>query len=76
MSPAKRKTNADNWNYEDTVVQVEAILNSIEHGDMDLADVFEQFSAAIEQLKQCEKFLSERQSQVELLIETLTDDDF
>ena len=76
MAPAKRKPKAADWNYEATVAAIESTLNLIESGDMDLADVFEQFSSAIDQLKQCEKFLGERQSQVDLLIETLTDEDF
>jgi len=38
--------------------------------------VFEQFSAAVRYLRQCETFLAQRQRQVDLLIETLTDEDF
>jgi exodeoxyribonuclease VII small subunit len=63
----------DKWQYETSVTQVEAILHLIESGDMDLADVFEQFTVAIGHLKQCEQFLGDRQEQVDLLIETLTD---
>jgi exodeoxyribonuclease VII small subunit len=66
----------DDWNYETTVSQIETTLNQIEGGEMDLADVFTQFSSAIDQLKQCEKFLGDRQQQVDLLIETLTDTEF
>jgi exodeoxyribonuclease VII small subunit len=73
MATTNRKTPANNWNYEATVRQIEEILNLIERGEMDLADVFEQFSVAITYLKQCEQFLSERQTQVGLLIETLSD---
>jgi exodeoxyribonuclease VII small subunit len=75
MATAKRKP-ADDWNYEATVRQIETTLQAIEGGQMDLADVFEQFTQSIDQLKQCEKFLSDRQQQVDLLIETLTDSDF
>jgi exodeoxyribonuclease VII small subunit len=83
MATAKRKPSVsetpvppEDWQYEETVTQVEAILNLIEAGDMDLADVFEQFTVAIAHLKNCEKFLGDRQQQVDLLIETLTDTDF
>ncbi|PSB16005.1 exodeoxyribonuclease VII small subunit [Phormidesmis priestleyi ULC007] len=65
-----------NWNYEATVAQVESILSRIESGELDLADVFEQFSTAVRYLKQCEAFLAQRQNQVDLLIETLTDEEF
>ena len=64
------------WNYEATVAQVESILSGIESGELDLADVFEQFSTAVRYLKQCEAFLAQRQKQVDLLIETLTDEEF
>lgn len=64
------------WNYEATVAQVESILSRIESGELDLADVFEQFSTAVRYLRQCEAFLAQRQKQVDLLIETLTDEEF
>ncbi|MEB3295444.1 MAG: exodeoxyribonuclease VII small subunit [Synechococcales bacterium] len=67
---------ADRWSYEATVEKVEDILTLIEAGDLDLADVFEQFSVAVEYLKQCDRFLAEKQNQVELLIEQLEEPDF
>ena len=72
----KRTPKTNDWNYEVTVSQIETTLNQIESGDMNLADVFEQFTSAITQLKQCEAFLGDRQQQVDLLIETLTDPEF
>jgi exodeoxyribonuclease VII small subunit len=72
----KRTPKTNDWNYEATVSQIETTLNQIESGDMDLADVFEQFTSAIAQLKECEAFLGDRQQQVDLLIETLTDPEF
>lgn len=68
------KAGQENWNYEETVAKVEEILAQIEAGELELADVFEQFSEAVEYLRQCESFLVERQKQVDLLIETLTDE--
>jgi exodeoxyribonuclease VII small subunit len=64
----------EDWNYEETVAKVEEILTKIEAGELELAAVFEEFSAAVEYLRQCESFLAERQKQVDLLIETLTDE--
>ncbi|MBW4578967.1 MAG: exodeoxyribonuclease VII small subunit [Tildeniella nuda ZEHNDER 1965/U140] len=46
----------------------------IESGDLELADVFDQFSSAVSYLRQCDLFLTQRQQQMDLLIETLTDD--
>lgn len=68
------RLSTDAWNYEQTVAQVEEILTRIESGELELADVFEEFSTAVECLRQCEAFLAERQRQVDLLIETLTDE--
>jgi exodeoxyribonuclease VII small subunit len=62
-----------NWRYESTVAEIEAIIDQIERGDMPLSEVFDQFSTAVEQLRQCEGFLNRQQQQVDLLIETLDD---
>ncbi|MEA5514692.1 exodeoxyribonuclease VII small subunit [Nodularia sp. UHCC 0506] len=62
------------WNYEGKVVEIEQIIARIEAGELDLEDVFEQFSTAVESLRQCESFLQQRQQQVNLLIETLSDE--
>ena len=61
------------WNYEATVAQVEQILGEIENGDLELNDVFSQFSKAVESLQQCENFLAQQREQVELLLENLGD---
>ncbi len=61
------------WNYEATVAQVEQILGEIEDGDLELNDVFSQFSKAVESLQQCENFLAQQREQVELLLENLVD---
>ena len=63
-----------NWNYETTVAKVEEIINKIESGKMELADVFDEFAAATEYLRDCEKFLAERQQQMDIFIETLEND--
>ena len=54
--------------------QVEAIMSRIESGELELADVFDQFASAVSYLRQCDLFLTQRQQQMDLLIETLTDD--
>lgn len=64
----------DAWNYEATVKKIEDITARIESGELELAEVFDEFAAAVEYLNQCEAFLSQRQKQVDLLIETLTDE--
>ncbi len=64
----------EDWNYEAAVAEVETIIAAIEAGELELKEVFEQFTAAVEYLRQCETFLQQRQQQVDLLIETLTDE--
>jgi exodeoxyribonuclease VII small subunit len=61
------------WNYEATVAKVEEILSQIESGELELAEVFEQFVTAVKYLDQCETFLEERRQQVELIVEQLAD---
>jgi exodeoxyribonuclease VII small subunit len=56
------------------VQQVEAIVARIESGELELEAVFDQFSAAVGYLRQCELFLQRRQRQADLLIETLQDE--
>lgn len=63
-----------NWRYEATVTQVEQIINQIESGELDLAEVFEQFTEAVTYLRECETFLGDRQAQLDLLIEHLGKD--
>lgn len=64
----------EDWNYEQTVERIEAIISRIESGELDLAEVFDEFATAVENLRECETFLAERQRQMDLLIETLKDE--
>lgn len=61
----------ENWSYEAKVAEIEEIISRIETGELDLADVFEQFSIAINYLQECDRFLHSHQQQIDLLIETL-----
>ncbi len=73
-TPTDSNATDPTWNYEATVSQIEAIVARIESGELDLADVFEQFSAAVDYLRQCEAFLADKQQQMDVLIETLIDE--
>ncbi|WP_298904180.1 exodeoxyribonuclease VII small subunit [uncultured Nostoc sp.] len=73
----KRKgasSSEEGWNYEAKVIEIEGIIARIESGELELEAVFEQFASAVEYLRQCESFLQQRQQQVDLLIETLSDE--
>ncbi len=52
------------------------MIAQVESGQLDLADVIEQFVTATQTLKQCEAFLQEKQAQVSILVETLQADPF
>ena len=70
----KTKNKIQDWTYETAVAQVEMIIDQLETGGTPLAEVFEQFEQAVEQLQRCDSFLKEKQAKAQLLIETLTDD--
>lgn len=73
----KRKSassSEEGWNYEAKVVEIEGIIARIEAGELELEEVFDQFTKAVEYLRQCKSFLQQRQQQVDLLIETLSDE--
>ncbi|BAY78204.1 exodeoxyribonuclease VII small subunit [Nostoc linckia NIES-25] len=75
----KRKSTSssdsmEGWNYEAKVIEIESIIARIEAGELELEEVFDQFGKAVEYLRQCESFLQQRQQQVDLLIETLSDE--
>ena len=74
--PAKAKSppsQPEPWSYEEAVATVEAIIADLESGRLPLADVLTQFEQAVQSLQRCETYLSEKRSQVDLLIETLAE---
>ncbi len=60
--------------YEAKIAEIETIITRIEGGELELADVFAEFATAVEYLRECDNFLHQRQQQVNLLIETLQDE--
>ena len=63
----------NNWKYEEAVAHVEAMINKIESGKMELAEVFDTFATALEYLRQCDSFLSHRRQHMDLLVENLVE---
>ena len=59
------------WNYEETVDRIEAIIDRVESGELPLEQVFEQFAVAVECLQECESFLARGREQMDLAIELL-----
>ena len=73
-SNQSRRSKTKAWNYEATVAEVETIIEQIEAGELPLAEVFERYGLAVKYLNQCDAFLQERQQQMDLLIEPLSED--
>lgn len=61
------------WKYEAAVTRVEEILGEIESGELELNEVFDRFTVAVDSLQQCEVFLSRQRDRVDLLLEDLGD---
>ncbi len=66
--------NNTDFNYEETVANIETIIEEIEGGELTLAEVFDRFSLAATDLKKCEAFLAKGQQEMNLAIETLEDE--
>ncbi|MEL6939657.1 MAG: exodeoxyribonuclease VII small subunit [Cyanobacteria bacterium J06598_1] len=73
QSQLQPESQPEDWSYEQTLSQIESITHQLETGDLPLAEVFEQFSEAVNALQQCDRFLQAKQAQASLLIETLVD---
>lgn len=61
------------FDYEETVINIQEIIAEIESGELKLEEVFEKFSLAVTDLQRCEAFLTKSQQQMNLLIEILED---
>ncbi|MCW6052038.1 exodeoxyribonuclease VII small subunit [Microcoleus sp. N9_B2] len=64
----KSKLRQSDWNYEETVDRIEAIIDRVESGELPLEEVFEQFAVAVECLQECEGFLARGKDQMDLAI--------
>ncbi|MFQ3613326.1 MAG: exodeoxyribonuclease VII small subunit [Cyanobacteriota bacterium] len=71
----KRRKSEDPWRYEVAIAEVESLIDQIESGELDLAEVVERFQQAAQTLKTCEAFLQEKRQQVEIIIEQLDEAD-
>ncbi len=63
--------NEEKWTYEATVSKVQHIIAQIESGELELAEVFDQFTLATEYLEKCESFLDNKQQHITAVIENL-----
>lgn len=70
-----RQKKQTDWNYEEKVAEIEAILDRLESGELSLEEVFEQFEVAAKSLKECDRFLESGRQRMELAIEILKDEE-
>ena len=61
------------WQYETASAEVEQIISELEQDSLGLDEAFGAFETAVKRLQECDQFLSDRQAQAEILIETLSD---
>ena len=64
----------EDWQYETASTEIETIIEQLEQDDLTLDNAFSAFETAVKRLQEYDQFLSDRQAQAEILIETLTDD--
>jgi exodeoxyribonuclease VII small subunit len=69
-----KSISANGGSYEAKIAEIETIITRIEGGELQLADIFAEFATAVKYLQECDSFLQQQQQQVDLLIETLQDD--
>ena len=69
-----KSLSANGESYEAKIAEIETIITRIEGGELQLADIFAEFATAVKYLQECDSFLQQQQQQVDLLIETLQDD--
>lgn len=72
MAKPKKDQPTEDWSYETAIARIETTVTELEQGELPLADIFEQFEQAVTELRRCENFLTEKQQQATVLIETLT----
>lgn len=71
-SPASSQVWAQSdWNYAVAIAEVEAVIAKIERDELDLAEIFTEFTTAAQKLQECEEFLAHYQQQFDLVVETL-----
>jgi exodeoxyribonuclease VII small subunit len=68
----KKPPLPSDWNYEEVQQRVVEIVDLLERGDLPLDDAFGQFAVGVDLLSQCDRFLQEKEAQIESIVETLT----
>ena len=69
MAGKKKTDNGDKPDLEQSLEQLEALVDSLERGDLSLEDSLKAFEAGIRLTRQCQETLAAAEQKVQLLIE-------
>lgn len=69
MAGKKKTDNGDKPDLEQSLEQLEALVESLERGDLSLEDSLKAFEAGIRLTRQCQETLAAAEQKVQLLIE-------
>ncbi|MCT7948374.1 exodeoxyribonuclease VII small subunit [Ancylothrix sp. C2] len=72
MNKSSKKTGP--VNYEAKVAKIEEIIQKIETGNLEMTEMFNSFTLASQYLHECEDFLTEKQQQLTISVETLAEE--
>lgn len=63
------KTNADRFDFEKSLEELEQLVERMEHGDLTLEDSLKDFERGIELTRACQKALQDAEQKVQQLVE-------
>jgi exodeoxyribonuclease VII small subunit len=63
----KAKKNPNSFNFEQSVDQLQKIIEKMEHGNLPLEHSLENFEQGIQLIRQCQQMLTAAQQKVEIL---------
>lgn len=66
-SMGKKKRSAPSKGFEETLAEVESIVEALESGELDLGESLEQYEKGVAQLRRCHSLLEDAQQRVSIL---------
>ena len=67
--PTKKKTKSPLGNFEDTMSELETLVEAMESGELSLEESLEHFERGIKQVRTCQKALDEAEQKVKILLQ-------
>ncbi len=66
---SKKLESTENLNFETALTELEALVETMEHGELPLEDALKQFERGIHLTRTCQKALKNAEQKVEVLLE-------